>query len=210
MGLWLRRLWALFKWSMVLLGMVVTGLLLTKKETGEVFLLSGKNCDFSFSVPKEQWIPAPDATTFGNFPVLVPRKEAAHPRLFLSLNRIWPDTKSPGGWNHNTRGKCQVEPRHFVRTAEGKEAQIFLSSNCDLSGFSGSGRYESPIKENTLYGYVPYKDRLADFIYLSSSDKALLLEHEDMMIKAFKSHSTSTPNCVARRTTIKKLEVVTP
>lgn len=208
MGLWLRRLWTLFKWSMVLLGIVVTGLLMAKQETGEVFLLSGKNCDFSFSVPKEQWLLIPNAGNFGHFPILVPRSEAANPRLFLSLNRIWPDSKSPGGWDRNTRGKCQVERRHFVRTAEGKEAQIFLSSNCEPNLFSGSS--ESPIRENTLYGYVPYKNGLADFIYLSSSDKALLLKHENMMVQAFKSHSTSSPNCVARRTAVKKLEAVAP
>jgi len=208
MSLWLRWLWTLFKWSMVLFGILVTYLaVIQKKKTEEIFLLSGKNCDFSFSLPERKWIPDPKAATYANIPVLVPKAEVDNPRLFLSINRIWPSEKSPGGWSHNTDGKCRLETRQPIRTAEGKEAQFFFASDCDVSEAKRNGRIESPFREHTLYGYVPYKDRLADFIYLSSSDKSLLLKQEDLMVAALKSHSTNSPKCVARRTEVKKLEI---
>ncbi len=87
---------------------------------------------------------------------------------------------------------------------------MYLSSDCQRSESSGTSPYESPLRENILYGYVPYKIREADFIYLSSSDKALLLDHENMMIKAFESHSTRSPKCMAFRNTLKKIEISTP
>ena len=205
--MWLRRLVSLFKWSMVLFGILVTYLAVTQKKTEEVFLLSGKNCDFSFSIPKGAWVADPNAGLYANIPVMVPKAEVINPRLFLSMNRIWPDQQSPGGWSHNTVGKCQLESRKTIRTVEGKEAQFFFSSSCDVSATSRNDHIESPFREHTLYGYVHYKDQLADFIYLSSSDKSLLLKQENMMVAALKSHSTSTPNCAARRTTIKKLEI---
>ena len=207
MRLWLRRLWTLFKWSMVLFGILVVYLAVGVKKTEEVFLLSGKNCNFSFSLPQGEWVSDPRAGTYANIPVLVPKAEVDNPRLFLSINRIWPSEKSPGGWSHNSEGKCQVEARKPIRTAEGKEAQFYLSSGCDVSAATRNGRVETPFREHTLYGYVPYQDRLADFIYLSSSDKTLLLKQEKLMEAALKSHSTSSPSCIARRTAVKKLEV---
>jgi hypothetical protein len=207
MPLWLQRLMSIFKWSMVLFGILITYLAITQKKTEEVFLLSGKNCDFSFSIPKGVWVADPNAGSYANIPVMVPKAEVNNPRLFLAMNRIWPDQQFPGGWSHNTEGKCQLESRKTIRTAEGKEAQLFFSSSCDVSATMRNGRIESPFRQHTLYGYVPYKDQLADFIYLSSSDKPLLLKQEDMMVAALKSHSTSSPNCVARRTAVKKLEI---
>jgi hypothetical protein len=69
------------------------------------------------------------------------------------------------------------------------------------------GRLESPFRGHTLYGYVLYDDKEADFLYLSSSDQALVRNNEDVLLSALKSYSTGSSNCVARRTTVKKLEI---
>lgn len=207
MRLWLYRLWSLFKWSMVLLGIVITYATLTSKGTEEVFLIAGKNCEFSFSVPKGVWISDSNASTYANIPVLVPKSEANNPRIFLSMNRSWVIPDVPGGLFQNAEMKCQVETRNPILTAEGNEAKFFLSSKCDLSSHMRDGRIETPFRENILYGYVAYKDTQSDFIFLSSSDKSLLLKQEDMVVAALKSHSTNSTNCVKQRMAVKQLTI---
>lgn len=207
MRLWLRWLWLIFKWAMVLLGTVSAYLALSRKPTEEVFLLGKTECEFSFNIPQGAWAPDPNAAAYANIPVMVRRFELASPQLFLSMNRFWRDDKSPGGWSFVTQDKCQLTTKDVIRTADGKEARVFLASSCDVSRATRNGRIESPFREHTLYGYVVYNDREADFLYLSSSDRALVLKHEDLLLSAFKSYSTNSPACVARRTTVKKLEI---
>jgi hypothetical protein len=206
---WLRWLWLLFKWSMVLLGVASAYIAWFRKDKplDEVFVVGGTGCDYSFGVPKGEWARDPNSAGYANIPVMVHKSELANPRLFLSMNRFWRDDKSPGGWSLVTEEKCQLESRNAVRTSDGKDARVFLASSCDVSKATRNGVLESPFRGNTLYGYVVYNDKEADFLYLSSPDKALLLKHEDVLVSALKSYSTSSPSCVARRTTVKKLEI---
>lgn len=209
MRLWLRWPWALFKWSMVSVGVLAVYITLFRQEKSidEMFLAGGKNCDFSFGLPKGEWTSDPNSATYANIPVMVRQSELGKPNLFLSANRFFLDEKSPGGWFLVTQKKCQLERQDVIRTRDGKEAQVFLASSCDVSGDTRAGRIESPFREHTLYGWVAYNDKEADFLYLSSSDQALLRKHENVLLSALKSYSTSSPNCVARRTSVKKLEI---
>jgi hypothetical protein len=193
---------------MVLLGvLVVCGTFYGQEKRGnEVFLVGGTSCDFSFGIP-DGWTADPNSASYANIPVMVRKSELANPQLFLSMHRFWRDDKSPGGWFVVAEKKCQLTNRDAIRTSDGKEARVFLASSCDVGGAPHGGRRESPFREHTLYSYVPFNDTEADFIYLSSSDPALLRKHEDVLLSALKSYSTSSPNCVARRTTVKKLEI---
>lgn len=205
---WLRWPWALFKWSMVLLGVFVAYTMVRRdKASDEVFFIGGTACDFSFGVPAGEWTSDPNSATYANIPVMVRKSELANPRLLLTMNRFWRDDKSPGGWYLVTEQKCQLADRGVIRTADGKDARVFLASSCNVSAAMQNGELKSPFGGNTLYGYVAYNDKDADFLYLSSPDQALLLKHEDVLLSALKSYSTNSPNCVARRTTVKKLEV---
>lgn len=210
MGRWLRWLWAMCKWSIVLLGVLFVNVALFHKDkpSDEVFFMAKTDCDFSFGVPKGEWTFDPNSKTYATIPVMVRKSELASPRLFLSMNRFWRNDKSPdGGWQLVSEQKCQLATRDVIRTKEGKEARVFLASNCDVSGTMRDGRFASPFRGHTLYGYIVYDDRDADFVYLSSSDQALLLKHEDVLFSALKSYSTSSSTCVARRTTVKSLEI---
>lgn len=208
MRLWLTRLWTLFKWLVVLFGVVVTYKLVATTTRQEFyFFSSGRNCDFSVFVPDQEWSIAPSSAPYAFTPVLIPRSaDAGNPKLFLTLHRTYL-SQDPGGSSHNTTQKCLVEKKGAVRTEDGSDAQVFLSSNCEVRAPAQRGRVESPFREHILYGYIPYKDRLADFITLSSSDKSLLLENEEMMISALKSYSTNRSSCVSRRNSIKKFQL---
>jgi hypothetical protein len=209
MSRWLRWPWALFKWSMIFVGVLVVYVTLFRqdKSSDEVFLVGGTSCDFSFGLPKGEWTADPNSATYANIPVMVRKSELGNPNLFLSINRFFRDEKSPGDWFVVTQEKCQLERRDVIRTKDGKEARVFLASSCDVSGATHGGRIESPFRGHTLYGWVAYNDKEADFLYLSSSDQGLVRKHEDVLLSALKSYSTSSPNCVARRSTVKTLEI---
>jgi hypothetical protein len=206
---WLRWPWALFKWAMVLFGLLVIYVALFRRDkpSDEVFLAGGTSCDFSFRLPAGVWTADPNSATYAGIPVMVRKTEVGNPKLFLSMNRFWRDDKLPGGWHQVTEDKCQLARRDLVQTSDGKEARVFLASSCDVSSATSEGRIKSPFRGHTLYGYVPFNDSQADFLYLSSSDPQLLREHEDVLLAALRSYSSSSPNCIARRTTIKKFEV---
>ena len=206
---WLRWLRVLFVYLIALFGIVVVFVTLLRQvgPSDEVALIGETNCDFSFDLPKGGWVPDPNAETYANIPVMVRKSELSNPKLFLSMHRFWRDDKSPGGWFLGTKQKCQLADRGVIQTRDVKEARIFLASSCDVSEATHGGRIESPFREHTLYGYVLYNDKKADFIYLSSSDQELVRKHEDVLRSAFKSYSTNSPKCVAQRTTVKKLEI---
>lgn len=206
---WLRWTWTLFKWSMVLLGVAVVYVTLSKKgkQTDEVFLVGGTSCDFSFTLPKGGWTADPNSAAYANIPVMVRKSEVGTPTLFLSMHRSWRNDKAPGGWTVASENKCQLATRPVVQTMDGKEARVFLASSCDVSAATRGGRIESPFRGYTLYGYVAYNEEEADFLYLSSSDQALVRESEDVLLSALKTYSTSSANCVARRTAVNKLEI---
>jgi hypothetical protein len=206
----LRWVWVLFKWSMVSLGVLVPiAMFVQRDEHGdeEVSFIGKTQCDFSFGLPKGDWAPDPKSATYANIPVLVRMSELANPTLFLSINRFWRDDKSPGGWSGVTEEKCQLTARDATRTKDGKEARVFLASDCDVSQSTRNGRPQSPFRGHVLYGYVVHDDRQADFIYLSSSDQALVLKNEGALLSALKSYSTSSPSCVSRRTAVNKFKV---
>ncbi|MES2940556.1 MAG: hypothetical protein V4864_22950 [Pseudomonadota bacterium] len=203
-----RWLSALCKWSTVVVGLFSVGCASSLRDTNdERFLIGRTACEFSFSLPAREWAPDPKSTTYSNIPVLVPKSEIASPRLFFSMNRFWRDDKSAGGWMAAAKDKCQLAARDVIQTRDGKEARIFLASACDVSEAVENGQFKSPFRGHTLYGYVVVNDTEADFLYLSSVDPALLRQHEGVLLSALRSYSTSSPSCVARRTTVKKFEV---
>lgn len=165
----------------------------------EVFYSGKTGCDFSFSVPDSQWKLDPAWRSYSGIPALVPAKEASNPALFLTQQRYWRHEEVAGGWSFVTSRKCQLTKREMVRTAEGKDVQIYLASGCDVSEFMRDGRIASAFRENILYGFMPVDDKEADFIHLSSSNKDFLLKNESLMVNALKSYSTSSPSCLFYR-----------
>jgi hypothetical protein len=195
-----RKVSLALTWALIFIGLAP---LLTAHSTvwaaaperaDTVFIgLKGSSCDFSFLVRQGQWVPDDVTGSTG----LIRKSRPANLPIYLNGTRFWKPA-AEGQWDTVVSRRCKVEDRGSFTTYLKAPVHVFLASECAVSG---RGWYPDRAPKYFLFGQLPAgagKDREADFIWISSDDKAAILALEDEFRQTLRWHDARPPQCSAR------------